>query len=394
MKIVIPITSSARQLSGVQRHGINLARCLLSRKEITAVHLICASWQQECLRCVEPICDARLHVHTVQPGNTSLGRNIWYYVKLPRIVAELGTNIVHLAYPMPVWRTEYHCPTVVTLHDLYPYDAPGNFGFPKVLLNEMILHQCLRSVDAVSCVSQSTRDRLWVLDAQMAKKAVVISNCVEPQSRVSAGSPVPGWAGEPFLLCVAQHRPNKNLLLLLRIFRQLLLKKWLHPRTRLVIVGMQGPHTRAIRNYLAFNRLQKQVVLMAGLSDEELQWCYRNCDLLIAPSLVEGFGLPVAEALVAGCRVVCSDIPAFREVGGDWCKYVPLNADVERAFVETIRAALRLPKTRPVLLPQLSAIQIAEQYLQLYKALLSPVPSPGTLSLEPTISASGGTTLL
>ena len=47
MKIVIALTSSSGQLSGVQRHAINLARCLLTRQEITAVHLISAPWQQE-----------------------------------------------------------------------------------------------------------------------------------------------------------------------------------------------------------------------------------------------------------------------------------------------------------------------------------------------------------
>ncbi len=64
MKIVIALTSASNQISGVQRHAINLARCLLTRDEITAVHLIVASWQQECLRSVEPIRDARLHLHT------------------------------------------------------------------------------------------------------------------------------------------------------------------------------------------------------------------------------------------------------------------------------------------------------------------------------------------
>jgi glycosyltransferase involved in cell wall biosynthesis len=390
MKIVIALTSASDQISGVQRHAINLAHCLLTRDEITAVHLIAASWQQQCLRSVEPIRDARLHLHTTYLSNTSLGRNVWYYTKLPRIAAELKADVVHFAYPMPIRRHMFGCPTVITLHDLYPYDAPGNFGFPKVLFNKAILHQCLRAADAVACVSHSTRDRLKDISPQLAKsKATVVCNCVEPQSGVSDRSPVPGWTGEPFLLCVAQHRRNKNLLLLLRVFRTLLLTNQLSTGARLVIVGIPGPQTKAMQRFLAVTQLQDRVSLLNGLSDEEVQWCYRNCSLLIAPSVVEGFGLPVAEALLAGCRVVCSDIPAFREVGGDHCEYVRLDKNAEQAFAEAISTTFRRPRTEPVALPHLSATHIAEQYLQLYRSLVRADPSSDTLVFEPTIPSQG-----
>ncbi len=394
MKIVIALTSASDQISGVQRHAINLARCLLTRDEITAVHLIVASWQQECLQSVEPILDPRLHLRAVYLNNTSIGRNLWYYRQLPRIAAELKADVVHFAYPMPIRRHIYGCRTVLTLHDLYPYDAPGNFGFPKVLFNEAVLRQCLRAADAVACVSRSTFDRLKAIDPRLAlSKATVISNCVEPQSRVFGRSPVPGWTGEPFLLCVAQHRQNKNLLLLLRVFRRLLLTSQLSAGTRLVIVGVPGPLTKAMQQFLAFTQLEDRVSLLNGLSDEEVQWCYRNCNLLIAPSVVEGFGLPVAEALLAGCRVVCSDIPAFREVGQGYCEYIRLDKNAEQAFAEAIRTVFFCPRPAPVTLPQLSATHIAAQYLQLYDSLVRPAPSPDALAFEPTIPVSGGNSL-
>ena len=57
---------------------------------------------------------------------------------------------------------------------------------------------------------------------------------------------------------------------------------------------------------------------------------------LSAPSITEGFGLPVAEALLAGCRVVCSDIPAHREVGDGHCRFVALQRNAEDALLEAI----------------------------------------------------------
>ena len=122
-----------------------------------------------------------------------------------------------------------------------------------------------------------------------------------------------------------------------------------------------------------------------------MQWCYRHCALLVAPSTVEGFGLPVAEALLAGCRVICSDIPAFREVGGEHCEYIRLGPGAEGAFVKALQRALIQGRQLPVELPQLSATTIGEQYLQLYRSLLQPKASPDSLILHNSLPTSGGT---
>ncbi|MFL6305927.1 MAG: glycosyltransferase family 4 protein [Candidatus Sulfotelmatobacter sp.] len=390
MKVAIALTSSG-QLSGVQRHAINLARSLLTRTEITAVHLIAAPWQMDFVRNATLRNNARLHLHTAAVRNTSLSRNAWYYTDLPRIAARLQADIVHLGYPAPLHKRAYHCPTVVTLHDLYPYDVPGNFGFPKVLFNRLVLRQCLQAADAIACVSASTLARLDCIEPTLAlEKAAVIYNCVESQPRISARPPLPHWGGEPFLLCVAQHRRNKNILLLLRVFEILLRSTELAKGTRLIIVGIPGPETHAILSFIAAANIADRVTLLTGLSEEKLQWCYRNCELVVAPSLIEGFGFPVAEALLAGCRVVCSDISAFRELGKNHCAYVPLNADAERSFADAICACMRERRCEPIVLPQLSAPVIGQQYLQLYRSLLDPASAFDDCSLCASMRTSEG----
>ena len=391
MKVAVALTSSSGQLSGVQRHAINLARCLLTRTEITEVHLIAAPWQMDFVRDAAPRNNARLHLHTAAVRNTSLSRNAWYYTDLPRIAARLQADIVHLGYPVPLHKRAYHCPAVVTLHDLYPYDAPDNFGFPKVVFNRFVLRQCLQAADAIACVSSSTLARLDGIEPGLAlEKAAVIYNCVESQPCISARSPLPDWRGEPFLLCVAQHRRNKNILFLLRLFESLLRSTQLAPGTRLVIVGIPGPETHAILRFIAAANIADRVTLLNGLSEDELQWCYRNCELVVAPSLIEGFGLPVAEALLAGCRVVCSDISAFRELGKNHCAYVPLDAEAERGFADAICASIRERRCEPIALPQLSAPVIGEQYLQLYRSLLDPASAFDDCSLCASMRTSEG----
>jgi glycosyltransferase involved in cell wall biosynthesis len=88
--------------------------------------------------------------------------------------------------------------------------------------------------------------------------------------------------------------------------------------------------------------------------------------------MTEGFGLPVAEALLAGCRVVCSDIPAHREVGDGHCRFVALRKNAEEALAEAIATTLREPAKAPISLPQFSPSLLAKQYVDLYRRLAAP----------------------
>jgi glycosyltransferase involved in cell wall biosynthesis len=393
MRVVIAAVASSEHLSGVSRHAASLAQCLLAQCSISAVHLIVADWQYEALRDVIDPCDARLHLHPVALGQGPLARNAWFYVKLPALAKQLKADIVHVAYPVPLNRSAFRCPVVVTLHDFYPYDIPANFGFPKMLFNRAILQQCLHAVDAIACVSDSTLCRLDIHAPRIAlQKAVTIYNCVNPGPPMAAESPLPGWDGEPFFLCVAQHRRNKNILFALEVFRRLQRAGGMDPAMKLVIVGITGPETERIRHFVQRFHLSRHVLFLQGMTDAELQWCYGHCELLLAPSLVEGFGLPLVEAMFHHSRVVCSDIPAFREVGGSYCHYVSLESPAEDAFVEAIRSALRQFKFRPAETERFSAARVSQSYVKLYSYLQhggSPFGISGSYELIPSLQTGG-----
>ncbi|MGO9939330.1 MAG: glycosyltransferase family 4 protein [Terracidiphilus sp.] len=370
MKVVIAAVSAPEHLNGVSRHAANVVRGLLTRTEVSDVHLLVGAWQQHTYANAVARQDARLHIHAVPIRRATIYRNCWYYSELPKIAAQLEADIVHLAYPMPVAAREFPCSTVVSLHDLYAFDIPENFGLLKSILNRQVVRQCLKSVDAIACVSESTRQQLgqW-LGSSFSEKAVTILNSVESAASNCVRGPQPLHKSQPFLLCVAQHRRNKNIGLALRVFERSLHMGVIAPETQLLIVGVPGPETQQIERQIRTACLERSVVVLCGISDAELQWCYRNCELLLAPSIVEGFGLPVVEALLAGCRVVCSDIAAFREVGREDCHYVPLGRGELEAFTGAIRASLKTPRILPLSMPQLAASAIAEKYIMLYRRL-------------------------
>jgi glycosyltransferase involved in cell wall biosynthesis len=374
MKIMVAAASFSSEISGIQRHALNMVRCLLRRPEISKVDLVVAPWQTQMVESVGYCPDHRLATHVAEMNEGPLSRNLWYYRGLSTLAYRLQPDVVHLSYPVPLDATSLPCPTVLTLHDLYPYEIPRNFRFPHVIFNRLILRQCLRSVDAIACVSDTTMLRLrQYAPPSTWRKSIRIYNCVEPEPHCATSSPIPDWRGELFLLSIAQHRRNKNIALLIRSFYLLLRRSEINPTMKLVVVGIDGPETQRIQQLVSQLGLGGSVLLLRGLSDPELQWCYARCEALVVPSKTEGFGLPVAEGLLAGCRIICSDISAFREVGGSQCHFVELGKGEEEALAAAIRATLQQPPGERVSLPHLSADVLANQYLNLYRTLIPSV---------------------
>jgi glycosyltransferase involved in cell wall biosynthesis len=107
------------------------------------------------------------------------------------------------------------------------------------------------------------------------------------------------------------------------------------------------------------------------VTDPDLATLYRHATAVVQPSLYEGFGLPLAEALAAGGRVLCSDIPAFREVCGPWATYFD-PADVD-GLAGLLRASLDYPTTDTsgarAWASQFSWTTAARQLVSLYEQL-------------------------
>jgi len=125
-------------------------------------------------------------------------------------------------------------------------------------------------------------------------------------------------------IAVGTVEPRKNHQYLLDAF-ELLWKRGLEGR--LVLIGKVGwmiePLIERIKNHREFG---KRLFMFNDLSDAELVFAYKNAKALLLPSIIEGFGLPIIETLHYKLPVFASDIPVFREVGGDFCAYFPLDS--------------------------------------------------------------------
>lgn len=395
MHVLIPALHRPTKPTGVCRHAVNLAQCLAETDNVKQVTLVIGAWQRPYFETVFALTSDKIQVVSVEIKNSSLARNAWYLFGLPKLVSSFNPDLVHLSFPFPFWRSRFACPVVATIHDLYPYECPENFGFPQVLFNRLFLKQCVEQSDGLSCVSGITLERLkhYFPGIDTRKPASVAYNYVD----FSHIQPKPPGSikdiNTPFLLSVAQHRKNKNLDLLIHAYATLLKQNQLRNPTKLILVGSAGPETDTLINQIQALNLQEQVLMLSALEDDELAWLYQNCELFAIPSSTEGFCLPLAEAMYLGCKVVCSDIPIFREIGSSDCTYFALDNNpvnnLEQAIVQAI-AQPRPARTRSQ--SRFSRSSAAEQYLRFYAAILpdtaglfsQPVPQRPVDSVVPS----------
>lgn len=367
MHILIPALHRPTKPTGVCRYAANLAQCLADTPEVNKVTLIVGSWQKDYFELF--FSSQKIQLISIEIQNSSLARNIWFLFGLPKLVKHFSPDIVHLSFPFPFIRPLFSCSVVATIHDLYPYEKPEVFGYPNVIFNRFFLKQCIESSDRLTCVSKSTLSSLksYFPNIQLIKPVSVIYNYVDFSAVIAESPPNLDISNnDSFLLCVAQHRKNKNIDLLIQAFYFLYKNESLKNHTKLIIVGNTGPETERFFKLIHDLSLQDQVIFVHAIKDNELCWLYQKCQLFIAASSQEGFCLPLTEALYFSCQVVCSDIPIFREIGGSNCCYFDLQGNAVENLSQTIISALEQPLSRTTDNFHFSKLDIADQYLTFY----------------------------
>lgn len=374
MHILINVLHRPTEPTGVCRHGFNLAQCLATDKRVSKITLVIGDWQRAYFTEAFDLPSPKIYLLSINIKNTSLSRNLWFIFGFPKLVNKINPDLVHITFPLPFVRSLFFVPVVSTIHDLYPYECPENFGYPNVLFNRWFLKQSINQSDGLTCVSQLTLDKLqkYFPRVEPNKKLSVVYNYVN-FNNVESQIPeaVSSIDNNPFILCVAQHRKNKNLDLLIQAFFDLLEQNKIQSSIKLLIVGSSGPETENLKVQISRLALQEQVLLLSAIDDSQLCWLYQNCQLFVISSSTEGFCLPLAEALYFSRPVVCSDIPIFREIGQNNCTYFKLEENPVQNCVRAITSSLESLKQPRKSDNFLFSIDNArKQYLNFYNSVL------------------------
>jgi len=374
MHILIAVLHRSTQPTGVCRHAANLARCLASRQEVSRITLVTGAWQRGYFDVSFGITSCKIQVVGIDIRNSSIARNLWFISALPRLARELKPDIVHLAFPLPFVRSRFPCAVVSTVHDLYAFDYPENFGRAQAVFNRLFFKRCITQSDGLICVSRETLGRLENIfpAAAVRTRPRVIYNYVDfDEVRALPPAIFVEQPSRPFLLTVAQHRKNKNLDLLVAAYARLLNDQQIDHKMTLVIVGSDGPETEYLKACIARSGLESRVYLLFSISDSELCWLYKHCALFAICSSIEGFCIPLVEALSIGCNIVCSDIPIFREVAVSDCRYFDLSGDATSHVARAIGEALSSGKPVSTVNGRFDLATAASQHVEFYRDVLS-----------------------
>ncbi|NOZ79108.1 MAG: glycosyltransferase family 4 protein [Acidobacteria bacterium] len=209
---------------------------------------------------------------------------------------------------------------VITVHDLAFAVMPETVAPETLAELARRLPRALFASERIIAVSEATRQDLIAHLGVSPRRIHVIHEGLDPRFAAgAAGGEPPAGLPERYMLVVSTIEPRKNVAAVVRAFN--LLADWGY-RGGLVLVGRWGWHTGGIRAEIDASPVRDRIVHLDYVERDALPALYRGADALLFPSLMEGFGLPILEAMACGTPVVTSGQSAMPEVAGPAGIYV------------------------------------------------------------------------
>lgn len=331
--------------AGAETYALQLVRHLASLDRVNQYVLFVNQQNQDCFGPLPQ--NFRRHLVWFD-SRRKWTRACWEQFQLPLVARRLRLDVLHS--PFNTSPLICPCASVVTLHDLVNFFYRERFpavDTVKVKYQRWLLKHTLPRAAQVIADSEFTRQEavryLKLSPTQVSVVHLAASESPLTESRRST---------EDFVLAVASDSPHKNLAALIQSFA--LAVQETGTSTRLVLVGMirekpSPPVVGAVdlRALASRHGVDQQVEVRGFVSAPELETLYQRCRFLVIPSLYEGFGLPVLEAMTRGVPVVCAHSGPLPEVAGDGALWFDPYSPADMA------AKLSQALTRPQLLDSL-----------------------------------------
>ncbi len=213
------------------------------------------------------------------------------------------------------------CPVVLTIHDVGDFRVPKRTDFARRIFRKAVIPIGLARADHIIAVSQRTADDLVELFRVPPTKISVIPEGVSPkiyrvEKKEARRLLREHWnIFDDYVLFVGEVAVRKNLPTLVEAFAGMLKDRL--DRIQLVIVGKEGSATRDLKRRIKEKGLEGCVMLTGFVDDQDMPFFYSAAEMLVLPSLYEGFGLPVVEAMASGIPVIVSRAGSLPEVVGN-----------------------------------------------------------------------------
>lgn len=267
----------------------------------------------------------------ITPESTvKLLHGFWRSFGISKLLNKCGADVYHgLSNELPFNISSFKGKKIVTIHDLIFKRFPDWYPFFDRYVYDLKSRSACNNADTVVAISEQTRSDIIQYYRISPEKIKVVHQPVAQRyfDHSLKLQPVKGLHSGNFLLYVGTVEPRKDLLTLLKAAS--------HVRNcpPVVVVGKKNRDyfSKVIQPFIEENALRGSVIFPENIGDSDLLWLYRNCTAFVYPSVFEGWGLPVVEAMASGSTVITTAKTTMAEAGGEACLYFTAGNEEELA---------------------------------------------------------------
>ncbi len=265
-----------------------------------------------------PLPEATNFQRVVCPVSATKRSRRYSYEQLlfPAMVSKYDLDLLHsLSYMTPF---VLPCKSLVSIYDIVT-DYPGAFSFVKKQLLKLLLNISALSSDHIVTLSEASRDQ--IISKLNVKPQKITATLLAPRTRKMADEGT--WTDlavklgiqQKYIFALSSQSPSKNIPMLFKAFARLLAESG--EDVQLILAGHEPKRGPSLRELAASLGVKDSIVFCGYISDADLSLILRHATIFVFPSLHEGFGLPILEAMEAGIPVACSNVASLPEVAGD-----------------------------------------------------------------------------
>ncbi len=336
LRVVLDAGPAVHQRAGLARYTERLASALWQNyRHVVDLNLFYNSHSRRQLPAAiasVPAHTLRLHQHAWR-----LGALACQLLRAPVVERRLPANgVYHATEHLLPWMAR---PAVMTVHDLIFERFPQHHTLANRAFLRVAMPLFVRRADAIIAVSQHSKGDLLDLYATPSQKVYVVDEGIDEHFR-QADEDAIRRARErhsirrPYLLMVGTLEPRKNHTLAFEALARLKAEGWPHC---LVVVGGRGWLFETVQRQVEALDLTGDIIFAGAVPDADLPALYSGADCFLMPSLYEGFGIPVLEAMACGAPVVSSKASSLPYVAGDAALFIePLTAQALAAAVRQV----------------------------------------------------------